>query len=648
MDKEIAPTSKQRHTTPTREPLAVGYHKTDLFLLVRLSHKNKKQELAIIKGKGDTLFSGKPQQVQLKYATSKDEEIELCSDFKFFCDGEDVTMTYLRTSADGSRVLVYAGTDDRKTWIIGGKVPEAGSPGVLIPELAPHAGDIIYFEGKDAIRAVASKDLIKWNTVLPPRVPQWNFFEGLPFKIIGATAIHEGIVLFFESHIKTDIMTDVGLRDQKVGEERFVKMGAALFSKENPLKLIWQTELPLAEMSVEAQGGKVTFLGVVPPIEKSDIARFYISNADGTMGHFEFPHEVIHDHRKRSPAVLKKSSKNPILEPSTKTWELDGVFNPAALKLGGKVHLLYRAVGNDGWSRIGYASSKDGVHIDERSEFPVYSPHEWFESDGPKKDGSGKAPGPQHDHSIFASGGGWGGCEDPKVTLIGDRIYMTYVAHNGSWPMRTAITSISVNDFLAKKWNWTSSKLMSPPGVGSKSVVILPEKIDGQYVIFHRIWPNIIVDKVPELEFGEGVRWLENKFSIRQRHSHWDSRKLSVGAAPIKTDRGWLVIYGGVDKRDPSRYKMGAMLLDLRNPEKVIARTRKPILSPDEWYENHGKPGIVYPGGAVELDGILHVYYGGADRVSCVATIPLEELLNHLSKDTEPKLTILPVRFAEL
>jgi predicted GH43/DUF377 family glycosyl hydrolase len=322
------------------------------------------------------------------------------------------------------------------------------------------------------------------------------------------------------------------------------------------------------------------------------------------------------------------------------------VFNPAALKLGGKVHLLYRATGSDGWSRIGYASSKDGIHIDERLKYPVYSPHEWFESDGPKKDGSGKMVGPEHDHTIFASGGGWGGCEDPKITLIGDRIFMTYVAHNGSWPMRTAITSISVNDFLNKKWNWTTSKLMSPPSVGSKSVVLLPEKIDGQYVIFHRVWPNIIVDKVPELEFGEGVRWLENKFSIRPRSSHWDSKKMSMGSAPIKTDKGWLAIYGAVDKRDSSRYKIGAMLLDLRDPSKVIARSRKPILSPDEWYENNGKPGIVYPGGAVELDGVLHVYYGGADKVSCVATIPIQELLEHLGRDAEPTMTIIPVRFA--
>ena len=67
MDKETSPTSEQKHTTLVREPLAVGYHKNDLFLLVRIVHKNRKQELALIKGKGDTLFTGKPQQVHLKF-----------------------------------------------------------------------------------------------------------------------------------------------------------------------------------------------------------------------------------------------------------------------------------------------------------------------------------------------------------------------------------------------------------------------------------------------------------------------------------------------------------------------------------------------------------------------------------------------------
>ncbi|MCX6713702.1 MAG: hypothetical protein NTV48_01185, partial [Candidatus Vogelbacteria bacterium] len=239
-------------------------------------------------------------------------------------------------------------------------------------------------------------------------------------------------------------------------------------------------------------------------------------------------------------------------------------------------------------------------------------------------------------NGLFASGGSWGGCEDPKVTKIDHRIYMTYVAHNGTWPTRTALTSISEEDFLKHNWNWSEPMLMSPPGVGSKSVVILPEKINGEYVIFHRLWPKIVVDTVADLSFGEGRQWLKNESFILPRHSYWDSQKLSIGATPIKTEDGWLVIYNAVDRRDPSRYKVGAMLLDLKNPKKVLARTREPILSPDEWYENAGKPHIIYAGGAIERDGLIYIYYGGADRVSCVATVSKEDLLRQLKNEAEP------------
>jgi hypothetical protein len=85
------------------------------------------------------------------------------------------------------------------------------------------------------------------------------------------------------------------------------------------------------------------------------------------------------------------------------------------------------------------------------------------------------------------------------------------------------------------------------------------------------------------------------------------------------------------------------MLLDLHDPRKVIARSRKPILSPDEWYENNGKPGVAYPGGAIDIDGKLHVYYGGGDLVSCVATIGTEEMVWHLLKDRDPKFRLLGV-----
>jgi predicted GH43/DUF377 family glycosyl hydrolase len=182
--------------------------------------------------------------------------------------------------------------------------------------------------------------------------------------------------------------------------------------------------------------------------------------------------------------------------------------------------------------------------------------------------------------------------------------------------------------------------LMSPPGVGSKSVVLLPEKINNKNYIFHRVWPNIMVDLVDDLEFGENKKYLEGHHMIRPRKSFWDSRKLSVGASPLKTKDGWLTIYNAVDRLDSSKYKIGAMLLDLNDPVKVLARSRKPILSPEEFYENDGKPGVAYPGGVVNLNDTLHVYYGGGDKVSAVAQIHTDELINSLKKDIQPHLKI--------
>jgi predicted GH43/DUF377 family glycosyl hydrolase len=675
-----------KHVSFSREPLAVGYHKRDVFLLSRVIHHDGEEELCCIAGTGDTTFSGKPYKVRLKLADGTEEDIRKCHHFKFFYNKGDVTLTYVRdgtTSHDThshNKTLVYAGTKDRKTWVVGGTIKEVTTPGILIPNIEDNdgddAGDVVYYESADLLKAAVSKNLKTWKKVLPPRVPHWHFFEGQPFHIMGALSMEDGIAVFFESTIKVDIVKDVAFQDKKIGEERFAKIGAALFSKDNPTKLIWQTELPLAELpwsELSKSAESFSFLGVVPSstigssLEKEPTARFYVaSHPAGENGHdtheakvgfFEFPADILHDHRRRIPASLKKSAKNPVIEPTTRSWESGGTFNPTAVKVDDKVHLLYRAVGNDSWSRIGHAESKDGVNFDERSKRPVYSPHEWFESPTEKEDEKSVAEADmiktEHDHTLFASGGSWGGCEDPKATLIGDRIYMTYVAHNGSWPQRSALTSISVDDFLKKKWKWSKSMLMSPPGVGSKSAVILPEKIDGKFVLFHRIWPDIMIDTVPELEFGEGkvddgkggktARWLTGQYAIRPRSSYWDSRKMSMGAAPIKTDKGWLAIYNAVDKRDSSKYKIGAMLIDLKDPTKVIARCRRPILSPDEWYENNGKPGIAYPGGAVDLDGILHVYYGGGDLVSCVATIGTEEMVWHLLKDRDPKFKLLGV-----
>jgi predicted GH43/DUF377 family glycosyl hydrolase len=346
---------------------------------------------------------------------------------------------------------------------------------------------------------------------------------------------------------------------------------------------------------------------------------------------------------------LERFDGNPILDPEPKHWwESKAVFNPGAIYEGGRVHLVYRAIGDSDVSVLGYASSIDGFRIDERLHEPIYVPRESFEGVGliyPAPLYPQRTYVPIEEEDGYVSGGGWGGCEDPRLTKIDDRVFMTYVAFDGYSPPRVALTSIHINDFLAKNWQWKKTVLISPPGVVDKNACILPEKIGSKYVIFHRIFPNILIDFVDDLDFDGTTRFLKGEFRIRPRVSYWDSRKVGAGALPIKTKDGWLLIYHSVGERDPGRYKIGAMLLDLKDPTQVLYRSKEPILEPQVWYENEGwKSGVTYPGGAVVIKDRLLVYYGGADRVTCVASAKLDELLNHLvgTRGVVPSPTYAP------
>ncbi|HEX8931696.1 MAG TPA: hypothetical protein VF810_00905, partial [Patescibacteria group bacterium] len=296
----------------------------------------------------------------------------------------------------------------------------------------------------------------------------------------------------------------------------------------------------------------------------------------------------------------------------------------------GKVHFVYRALGDKDLSVLGYATSTDGLTIDERSAEPIYIPREPFETPGHYTFKTFA------DH--FASGGGYGGIEDPRITKIDGKFYMTYVAFDGANPPRVALTSISVEDFLKHDWEkWAKPKLISAPGMVNKNAVIFPEKIKGKYVIFHRIYPNVLIDYVDDLDFKK--QYLTGQHFIPPRKTHWDSKKIGAGAPPIKTPDGWLFIYQSVGHQDPGRYKIGAMLLEQHEPSKVIARATSPIIEPVEHYENAGfKAGVVYPCGAVVMNGKLHVYYGGADTVVCAASTELDRFLWELKHNRTPKL----------
>ncbi len=306
---------------------------------------------------------------------------------------------------------------------------------------------------------------------------------------------------------------------------------------------------------------------------------------------------------------FKRHDKNPILVPGGNTWEAQAVFNPAAVDLGGKVHILYRAFSADNTSTMGYAVSKNGLDVDERLIEPIYVPREDFE--------------------IKKIPGGFSGCEDPRLTPIGKNLYMCYTAYDGIGPPRVAITSITQKDFLARNWNWSKPALITPRDLDDKDACIFGSKFKDGYLIVHRVGGEICGDYLKNLDFeNENVKKCIR--IIGPRTNTWDSAKVGIATPPIKTRYGWLLLYHGVSKSH-NTYRVGAALLDLKDPAIVLARSTDPIFEPEMDYEKHGFiNNVVFPCGAVVRRGIIYIYYGGADKVVGVATMKLDTILKAL------------------
>jgi predicted GH43/DUF377 family glycosyl hydrolase len=299
---------------------------------------------------------------------------------------------------------------------------------------------------------------------------------------------------------------------------------------------------------------------------------------------------------------IRRFPGNPIISPrASMLWETRGTLNPAAINLEGQTHILYRAVSVDNISTVGYAVSSDGLSIDERLDKPIYFPRADFESKG---------------------------CEDPRVMQIGTRIYMTYTAYDGVTP-RVAVTSISTSDFLKRRWaGWTTPEVITPPSISNKDSAILPETVGGKYLVFHRVSDCVCGDYVNSLDFKtEKVdQCIE---MIQPRRGMWDGGKVGISAPPLKTPKGWLLLYHGVSWS--TTYRVGAVLLDLKDPTVVIARTAVPLFEPEEEYERKGViPNVVFPCGLVVRGPTAFMYYGAGDLVVGVATIKMSTLLGML------------------
>lgn len=342
-----------------------------------------------------------------------------------------------------------------------------------------------------------------------------------------------------------------------------------------------------------------------------------------------------------------RSKYNPILRPNSKNyWEEKKLYNPGAIFHDGKYHLFYRAVGSgEDWkSSIGYAVSADG-EIFKRYAAPLIFGVDEYEKRG---------------------------LEDPRITQIDDIFYMAYAAYDGITPRLCVATSKNL-----KKWtkhgpvfsNWlfykAGGKRIRFDENGkpfdetwqtewSKSGGIFPEKINGKYwMLFgeYRIWFATSKD---------GKKWVGDKtpFLAPRKGNFFDNIFVEMGPAPIKTKKGWLVLYHGINKKHC--YQIGFLLLDLKNPRKILFRSKQSIFKPEKDYEmsgivdvlpggldtiqkmsaqklkkflkkniSHGTmPKVTFCCGATVLNDELRIFYGASDSVICTAIANIDDILN--------------------
>lgn len=397
---------------------------------------------------------------------------------------------------------------------------------------------------------------------------------------------------------------------------REFRIEAVLLDLNDPQKVISRVHEPLLEPETDYEKSGFVNKVVFPSgaILEKDIITMYYGAADTHCCRASLPLEQLNYRMQVTDAVplkLEKFSENPLLTPiASNSWEQRGVFNAAVIYLNGKTYILYRAFSEDNTSTIGMAISNDGIHIDERLPNPIYIPREQFEL----------KPQPNI----------WSGCEDPRITQIGNTIYMLYTSYDGQNPPRVTLTSIDVDDFLHRKWNWSKPVRISPPGIDDKDACLLPEKVKGKYVIFHRIDNDIVLDFVDNLDFDGETTFLRTLRYIPLREEAWDGEKVGIASPPIKTQYGWMLLYHGVSKID-HEYRVGAMLLDLLDPSIVLSYLHYPILEAVAPFEREGLvPNVVFPCGAVVHEDTLYVYYGGGDKVICGAKVEFKKLMKAL------------------
>ena len=326
---------------------------------------------------------------------------------------------------------------------------------------------------------------------------------------------------------------------------------------------------------------------------------------------------------------FERNPNNPIIVPGQLPWRQAAVFNPAVLYDNGEYFLYERAaVGLRPFQcHIGLLKSSDGVNFTHVSDQPVLT---------------GAMIGYPH-----------ASLQDPRVVKIDGLVYLIYAMRpyaNNCNPTGVGLPEYSKATYPG--WDGDQSKNVTrsaiavsedgvhfrhlgyttPEGLDDRDNILFPEKIQGRFALLRRPQPTAGHPSKPSmwLSYSQDLlSWSEPELLAKPEYD-WEGGKIGGSTPPLRTEKGWLVLYHGVDKHDV--YRVGAMLLDLENPAKILARTAQPIMEPQEYYERFGLvlPNVIFPTGNIIKDGILSVYYGCCDTCIGLATIPVQEILREL------------------
>ena len=302
--------------------------------------------------------------------------------------------------------------------------------------------------------------------------------------------------------------------------------------------------------------------------------------------------------RKLGRDLVERWHKNPIITLENVPFPCNTVFNAAATKYDGHYLLLMRVEDLAGRSVLVLARSEDGYHFTVDSK-PAMEP-------------SKEEPFRSYERR---------GIEDPRITYLEGAYYIMYTAYS-RYGARLALARTSDFDKFER------IGCISEPE--NKDGCLFPRKIKGKYARLDRPFGggtgNVWVSYSDDL-----FHWGDSQVAMTTRGAFWDSDRIGACAPPIETEYGWLEIYHGVKNTSAGPlYRMGAVLLDIDDPSKVLCRSAVPILTPREYYERVGDVGnVVFSCGAILEDGgKLKIYYGAADTCICLGFADVAELID--------------------